>query len=241
MFCGGKLDSFQKFCPYCGRKFDETVDIITQTTEIEKELQEECDKNGRVLLEQKEIFNFSRRSNNKFLLICYICTVVGFSTFIGIIFNDFYLFLTFLIALLSIMLGFSLFIGFMMNSMLIYSRFLISAEDITFYIEENIYFRVNWSEIDKIDIYHVRFHGSYLKINYSNNYKIISLEYCDYNKKKQKEIINNLFLFSNDLKNKISLMKTTVPILDEVGMKDLYEEIYHFARTQRFVFHKSID
>jgi len=240
MYCGGKLESIQKFCPYCGRKFDKTVNLITQTTEIEKKLREEYIKKGKPLSEQKEIFNFSRRSNIKFMIICYICITLGYSVVFGIVSNDFALFLTFLIALLSIMTFFVLFIGFMLNSMFIYSRFLISAEDITLYIEKKIYFQVNWSEIEKIDIYRLRFHGHFLKINYANSYKIISLENISFPTKKQKELINTLFQFSDDLKDKISVMKTSAPIVDEVGKKDLYEEVYQFARAQRFVFHKTI-
>jgi hypothetical protein len=33
-------------------------------------------------------------------------------------------------------------------------------------------------------------------------------------------------------------MKTATPILDDLGEKELYEEIYQFARAQRFIFHK---
>ena len=131
-------------------------------------------------------------------------------------------------------------LGYFLNTMHIYSRFLISEEDIKIYIEKNIFFQAKWSEINKIDIYRVRFQGHLLKINYSNTYKIISLLYCELSKKKQKEIIKTLFQFSDDLKDKISVMKTSTTIVDEVGKKDLYEEIYQFARAQRFIIHKNI-
>jgi len=239
MYCGGKLDSIQKFCPYCGKKFDESVNIITQTTEIENDLREEYDKKGKALSEQKEIYNISRKSFYKIILIIAILFPLGFYILIGILVNDFSLYPMFLLAsLVSIVLVYP--IGYFLNSMSIYSRFLISEEDIKIYIEKNIFFQVKWSEIDKIDIYRVRFHGHLLKINYSNTYKIISLLYCELSKKKQKEIIKTLFQFSEPLKDKISLMKTSTTIVDEVGNKELYEEIYQFARAQRLIIHKNI-
>jgi hypothetical protein len=96
-----------------------------------------------------------------------------------------------------------------------------------------------------MEIYKVRFHGYYIKINYQDqltkNFDIISLEYCEYPKKKQKEIIKALLQFSINSRNKITILKTSVPIVDEVGKKDLYEQIYQFARAQHFVFHKRIE
>lgn len=243
MYCGGKLDSFQNFCPFCGRIFDETAKIINKTAEIERNFQEDYCKEKNPLAEQKEIINQSRKFYYKSFLIIIPSSMIGFYIIINIstgFINFFNNIAIFLIILLFMSL-FMFLIAYMMTSMFILSRFLITAEDIKLYIEKKLYFQINWSEIDKLDIYRVRFRGSYLKINYSNSYKIISLEYCDYNKKKQKEIIKSLFIFSDDLKNKISVMKTSVLIVDEVGKKDLYEEIYQFARAQRFIFRKSID
>jgi ABC-type multidrug transport system fused ATPase/permease subunit len=240
VYCGGKLDSFQNFCPYCDKKFDESVKIITQTTEIQKDLGEEYDKKEKALSEQKEIFNISRKSFYKTILITAIIFPWVLYLLISILANNFSLYPIFLLVSLVMIVAVWP-IGYFINVMFIYSRFLISAEDIKLYIEKNLFFQVNWSEINKIDIYRVRFHGHLLKINYANTYKIISLEYCEFSKKKQKEIINSLFQFSDDLKDKISVMKTSATIVDEVGKKDLYEEIYQFARAQRFVFRKSID
>ena len=243
MYCGGKLDSFQNFCPFCGKILDQKSKIITKSTEIEKIYQEEFSKGKISLTDQKEIINQSRKFIYNLFLIIVPSSMIGFYIIINI-FTGFLNFFDNIAIFLIILLFMSLFmflIAYMMTSMFILSRFLIAAEDIKLYIEKKLYFQINWSEIDKIDVYRVRFHGSYLKINYSKNYTIISLEYCDYNKRKQKEIIKSLFIFSADLKNKISIMKTSVPILDEVGMKALYEEIYNFARAQRFLFHKSIE
>jgi hypothetical protein len=140
---------------------------------------------------------------------------------------------------------FILFLGFIMNAMFIHSKFIISTQEIKLCIEKKPFFQIKWSDIEKMEIYRVRFHGYYIKINYKDlstkNFVIISLEYCEYPRKKQKEIIKILFQFSYNLRNKITIMKTSIPIVDEVGKKDLYEQIYHFARAQRFVFHKRIE
>lgn len=131
--------------------------------------------------------------------------------------------------------------GYMVNAGFIYSRFLFTDEDLTLYIETRLYFQKKWADIKTIDIYKILFQGFFLKINLSNSYKIISLKFCDFTKKKQKEIITNLFQFfqgSEEVKDQISVMKTSIPILDEEGMKSLYEEMYNFARAQRFIFKK---
>ncbi|MFX1445662.1 MAG: hypothetical protein ACFFHV_19780 [Promethearchaeota archaeon] len=240
MYCGGKLDSIQKFCPYCGRKFDESVKLVSQTSEIQKDLKEEYYKKEKIPLEQEEIFNISRKSFYKIGLIIAVVFPWGLYLLIAILAKNFSLYPIFIsISLITIVLVWPL--GYFMNSLFIYSRFLISSQDIKLFIEKDLFFQVNWSEINKIDIYRVRFHGHLLKINYANTYKIISLEFCEFSKKKQKKIINSLFQFSGDLRNKISVMKTSATIVDEVGKKDLYEEIYQFARAQRYIFHKTIE
>lgn len=243
MYCGGKLGSFQNFCPFCGKTLNQKSNIITKSTEIEKIFQEQSSKGKTPLAEQKEIINQSRKFYYKSFLTILPTSMIGFFIIINLLtgFLNFFVNIAIFLIIFLVMSLFMFLMAYMMTSMFIVSKFLITSKDIKLYIEKKLYFQINWSGIDTIEVYRVRFHGSYLKINYSNNYTIVSLEYCDYNKKKQKEIIKSLFIFSDDLKNKISIMKTTVPILDEVGMKALYEDIYNFARAQRFLFHKSID
>lgn len=243
MYCGGKLDAFQNFCPFCGKQFDNDVKLITKTTEIEKNIQDKYYKKGKPLPEQIEIINFSRKSMYKLLFITFYSLMVGFYALINILFGfgnilrSIFIFLE----ILLIMTLFMMIMGYMINAGFICSRFLFTDEDIELYIEKRLYFQKKWADIKTIEIYKVLFHGYFLKINLSNSYKIISLKFCDFTKKKQKEIINNFFQFfqfSEDLKNQISVMKTSIPILDEEGMKSLYEEIYTFARAQRFIFKK---
>ena len=245
MYCGGKLDSIQTICPHCGKIFDKSTRIIPQTAEFEKEIQKEYEKMGHPVLEQIEIFNQSRKSNWKFILKTYVCIVIGFGILIGLISQDLMFTITFMLAFPLLMLVIIGYIGFIMNAMFIYSRVVLSTQSFQLYIEKKLFFQINWSDLEKMEIYRVRFHGSYITFNYqhwfSANVEIISLKYCDFSKKKQKEIIKSLLQFSNMLGINISVLKTALPIVDEVGEKDLYEQIYNFARAQRFVFHKSIE
>lgn len=234
-YCGEKLELLQKFCPFCEKQIEESVEMEPETHEFRKKLRKKSSKKDDILSKSEEIYSIKRYSFSSVLVTCIIFSVI-LSIIFSFLFGDFSMLFTFLIAMLLFSIFFSVFVLWIINSSTTYSQFMISSDDIQLVIEKKLFFRVTWSEVRKIDLYRLRFNGYYVKINYSDTFKLIRLDYCGFPKNRQKEIVEFLFAYADEIGCEISLTKIITPLLNDVGEREIQKEIYKFARTRRFIF-----
>jgi len=233
IYCNGKIEVFSNVCPYYRKKLDYRHDNVVEANKIERKFKKKSAENESVLLEQEEVISFSQKS---FALIFIGSTIVMIIVFAIIV-----LFLLGARAMISTIIGGSIIllcyiIVVYFNVLLtIISKFTISKHAIKLIIEKQVYFQIIWADIKDIEIFKITFKGYFLKMNTLQNYELIGLKFCDFNKNKQEKIIEALFKFSEKLNKPISIKKAFGPFIDDIGMKELYDKIYNFARSQRFI------
>ncbi|TFG22206.1 MAG: hypothetical protein EU529_11205 [Promethearchaeota archaeon] len=241
IYCNGKIDGFTSICPYCGKELDDRHYkdyTVIESSEIERKFKEKSAEKETLLPEQEEIISFSKKSDLLIILVPIIVVIIvfeiiilflfGVGAMIGMLLGGFIILLFYIIAIYLIILT------------TIISKFSISKHDIKLKIEKKIFYQINWADLKDVEIFKMSFiRGYFLKFNSFQEYKLIGLRICSFNGSKQKKIIKTLFKYSEKLNKSISIKKAFGPFIDEITMKELYDEIFTFARSQRFILKSS--
>lgn len=241
IYCSGKIDGFIRFCPYCGKELDDRNYkdyTVIEAPEIERKFKEKSAEKEILLREQEEIISYTKKS---WLLPLSVSVIVG-----NIVFAIISLFINGVIAMISsFSFSFFIFLLFLLPVYLweistIISKFTISKHDIKLKIEKKIFYQINWADLKDVEIFKMPFtRGYFLKFNSFQEYKLIGLRFCSFYGSKQEKIIEALFKYSEKLNKPISIKKAFGPFIDEIAMEELRDEIFNFARSQRFIIKRS--
>lgn len=241
IYCSGKIDGFTSICPYCGKELDDRHYkdyTVIEAPELERKFKEKSAEKEIILPEQEEIISYTKKS---WLLPLSVSAIVGnivYAIILLFLFGLSPIVFSFLVPLTICFI--CLFIIYRYEIDTIISKFTISKHDIKLKIEKKIFYQINWADLKDVEIFKLPFaRGYFLKFNSFQEYKLIGLRFCSFIGSKQEKIIEVLFKYSEKLNKPISIKKAFGSFINEIARKELYDEIFNFARAQRFIVKKS--